>query len=215
LYYGGDWNNASADWVIFANADGAGFGGLVQLFNSFKVPVGQTWKVTGLFANIGFINIDHITPNKAEYEVHKKMKEGDPGILKASGKKGGSVVATGRTANSGAGPVTEYTVLVKLGTSPIKLAAGTWQADVTPPCDTTQDSACSGALYYESDTFDDGETKQGAEHFGPKGVAGGNFQNGPVFGLNYATIDENYCTTNGFPAIACDWMSSGVIGKKL
>lgn len=213
LFYGGDWNNTSPDWVIFANADGAAFGGLVQMYNAFKVPAGQTWNVTGLFANIGFIGIDKIDPAKPEYNLHKKMSAGNGGKKVAQGKKKGTTVATGRTASSGAGDVTEYTVLVK-GLTGITLPAGTYYEDVTPPCDSTQDSACGSALYYESDTFDDSEAKQGANHFGPKEPTGLNFQNGAAFGLNYVQINADYCTSVGYPAVACNWMSAGVIGTQ-
>jgi hypothetical protein len=211
LFYGGDWNSESTDWVLFANADEAGFGGLVQVYNSFKVPAGQNWAVTGLFANVGFINIDKMAPSKPEYAIHKGMSAGNGGTTVASGKKKGTAVATGRTADSGAGPVVEYTVLVK-GLTGINLPAGTYQEDVTPQCHATNNAACSSALYYESDTFDDTETKQGANHFGPKEPAGKNFQNSDVFGLNYVQINSSYCTSNGFPAPACNWMSAGVIG---
>lgn len=211
LFYGGDWNNESADWVLFANADEAAFGGLVELYNAFKVPAGQTWNVTGLFANIGFIGIDKMAPNKPEYHIHKGMSVGNGGTVIKEGSKKGTAVATGRTADSGAGPVVEYTVLVK-GLTGITLPAGTYYEDVTPQCHATNNAACSGALYYESDTFDDTETKQGANHFGPKEPAGKNFQNGSAFGLDYVQINSAYCTTNGFPAPACNWMSAGVIG---
>jgi len=212
LFYGGDWNSGSSDWVIFANADGAGFGGLVQLYNSFTVPTGSTWSVTGVFANIGFINIDTISPKKGEWDIRKGMKAGHGGKSLGHGKTKATTKATGRTADSGAGEVTEYTVLVGSLPSAVSLTAGTYYEDVTPPCDSTKDSSCSSALYYETDTFNNNETAQGAHHFGPKEAAGKNFQNGAAFGLDYQQINGDYCTSLGYPSVACNWLSAGVIG---
>lgn len=209
LFYGGDWNVASPDWVIWADADGGAFGGLVQEFSPFKVPAGETWIVSGLFANIGFIGIDKMDPSKPEFSINKKVKEGDGGIVKKVGQKKGTNVATGRTADSGAGPVVEYTVMVK-GLS-VKLTSGTYWEAVVPPCNNPNDAACASALYYESDTFDDTETKQGALHFGPKEPADLTFINAPTFGLVFDNI-VNQCS--GFLPIACRWLSAGVLGTK-
>lgn len=212
LFYGGDWDDTSSDWVIFADADGAAFGGLVQIYSAFTVPSGQTWDVTGLFANVGFIGIDHMSPKKAEWAINSGMKAGKKGKVVAHGKTKATAKVTGRSASSGAGDVTEYTVLVGSLPSTVTLASGTYFESVVPPCDSTKDSACSGALYYESDTFNDAETSQGAHHFGPKEPKGKNFQNGDAFGLNYIQINADYCTQSGYPAPACNWMSDGVIG---
>ena len=211
LFYGGDWNSDSADWVIWADADGAGFGGLVQEFSPFKVPAGQTWSVTGLFANIGFINIDKMDPAKPEFSINKKVKEGSGGTVVKSGQKKGTNVATGRTANSGAGPVVEYTVMLKGLT--VSLKAGTYWEAVVPPCNNPNDSACSSALYYESDTFDDTETTQGDLHFGPKEPADLSFINGPPFGIVFDNL-QNQCAAAGYLPIACRWLSAGVLGTK-
>jgi hypothetical protein len=214
LFYGGDWPSADSNWVIFANADGAGFGGQVSIYSSFVVPAGQTYTVTGLFSSNGFINIDHFTPSTPEWTINSGMHAGSAGTVIASGKTFGKAVATGRSASSGAGNVTEYAVTTRLPT-PAVLTSGLYFEGVTPPCDSTKDSACSGALYYETDSYDPANTNnEGVNHFGAKAKTGGNFQNGSVFGLNYVPVNASYCSQYGYQPYACSFMSAGVLGTR-
>ncbi len=210
LLYGGDWNDTSTDWVIFANGDLPAFAGPINVFSPIPVPTGKTWTVTALFSNTGFIGINKMDPATPEWSINKGIKVGSGGTVVKSGKTKGTTKATGRSANSGAGPVTEYTVMVKLPKA-VVLKAGKYWESVTPPCTNTNDSACSAALFYESDTFNNAEKARGAHFFGvePKGS---NFQNGAAVGINWIQINESYCSQNGYPTIACDWMSAGVIG---
>jgi len=213
LYYGGDWASADQNWVAFANADGWAFGGSVDLYSGFTVPKGKTWTVTGLVSNNLFFGIDHFTPSTPEWAINKGMAAGKGGKVVAHGKTKGSAKATGRSCCSA---YTEYSVIVpKLPKTGVKLAAGKYVEMVTPPCDSTKDSACGGALSYESDTYDPNNTnKQGANHFGPKATAGNNFQNGSLFGLTYQQINDSYCTSLGYQPYACNFMSAGVMGKQ-
>jgi len=210
LLYGGDWNNTSSAWVLFANGDAPSFNGPINVFSPVPVPKGKTWTVTSLFANVGFIGINVMDPAKPEWSINSGVKVGSGGKVVKAGTTKGTAKPTGRTANSGAGPVTEYTVLVKLP-KPVVLKAGKYWENVTPPCTNTNDSSCSSALYYESDTFNDATTARGAHHFGAE-PKGSNFQNSTPFGINWIQINEAYCTANGFPATSCDWMSAGVAG---
>ena len=217
LFYGGDWDNTSADWVAFDDYDGGQDQALIQMFSAFRVPKGQTWTVTALFANIAYLGIDHFTPKTPEWSINKGMSAGQAGKIIASGKTRGTQRPTGRTAQSAIGEIVEYTVKVKLP-KPIKLKPGLYYESVVVPCDSTKDSECDqgskGAAFLLTDTFDDSETKQGAHRFGPKEPKALNFINAPDFAINYQAIDEAYCTGNGYQAVACDWMSDGVIGTK-
>jgi hypothetical protein len=211
LFYGGDWNSASTDWVLFATGNVPTFGGPIDFFSSFAVPANKTWTVTGLFANVGFININKLDPTKTLWSINRGMKAGNKGTVVSHGMANAAIKATGRTADSGAGPVVEYTVRVA-GLHVPALKHALYFEEVQPNCSNTSDQACGSALFYESDTFDDTETKQGANHFGPPQAKGQNFQNSAAFGYNYQQINEAYCSNFGFPAIACDWISAGVIG---
>jgi hypothetical protein len=213
LFYGGDWNDTSSDWVVFANGDVPSFGGPAVMFSAFKVPAAKTWTVTSIFANVDFISADKMDPAKPEWSVNKGMKVGKAGTVLAHGKTKGTAKVTGRSANTGLGPAVEYTIAVKLPKA-LTLKAGTYYEAVTPQCNNTNDSECAGALYYESDSFDATEAKQGAHHFGPAEPKGLNFQNASAFGESYIAINGTYCSSNGFPANACNYMSDGVVGTQ-
>lgn len=209
LYYGGDWPDADANWVAWANIDGGAFGGDVSLYSGFKVPAGKTWTVTGLFSNNAFVGIDHFTPATPEWSINKGMKNGVAGKAVKSGESKGKATTTGRSCCSG---ILEYTVSVKLPKK-VVLKAGTYTEGVTPPCDSTQDSACASAAIYETDSYDPTHTNnQGSNHVGPKPTAGNNFQNSSVLGLTYQQVNGAYCTSNGYQPYACNFMSAGVVG---
>jgi hypothetical protein len=210
LYYGGDWPDTDSNWVAWANADGGGFGGPVFLYSGIKVPKGKVWTVTGLFSNNVFVGIDHFTPATPEWSIYKGMANGVAGTVVASGETKGKAAVTGRSFSGDL----EYTVSVKLPKK-VVLKAGTYTEGVTPPCDTTQDSSCSSALFYETDSYDPSNTNNpGANHVGPPPPAGNNFQNSTVFGLTYQQINGTYCTSLGYQAYACNYMSAGVVGTQ-
>jgi hypothetical protein len=215
LFYGGDWNDTSSDWVIFANGNSAGWSGGssvddVNIYSAFTVPKGDTWTVTGLFANVGFINVTKMTPSSPQWSINSGMKSGSGGKVIAHGDKtAGTAKKTGRTADSGAGEVTEYTVQLKLAKS-VSLKAGTYFESVTPQCTST--STCASAYFYETDTFNSAGTKQGSNAFGPAEPKGENFQNGSAFGLTYEQLNGAYCSSLGYQTYACNWMSDGVVG---
>jgi hypothetical protein len=216
LFYGGDWNNTDANWVLFADGNVPSFGSSpADIYSAFKVPAGKTWTVTGLFANVGFINTSVIDPSKPAWSIKKGIKAGIAGKVVAHGTTTGTVKATGRTANSGAGPVVEYTVAVKKLPKAVTLKAGTYYELVESPCTNTSDTACASALYFVSDTYDATGAHQGAHHFGPAEPKGLNFQNSTAFGLNYVQINGAYCTSQGYPQpYGCNWISDGVLGTQ-
>jgi hypothetical protein len=212
LYYGGDWPVADSNWVAWANIDGGVFGGPVIMYSGIKVPTGKTWTVTALFSNNAFLGIDHFTPATPEWSINSGMKNGKAGKVVKKGKSKGTAKSTGRTCCSGA--ATEYTVSVKLAKA-VSLKAGSYTEQVTPPCDSTKDSTCGGAAIYETDSYDPNHTNnQGANHFGPKPTAGNNFQNSSILGLNYQQVNGSYCTSQGYQAYACNFMSAGVVGTQ-
>jgi hypothetical protein len=210
LLYGGDWNDTSTAWVLFADGNVPEFAGALNVFSPVPVPKGKTWTVTGLFANVGFIAINKMDPATPAWSINKGVKVGSGGTVVKAGTTKGTAKATGRTATSGDGPVVEYTVLVKLPKA-VVLKAGNYWENVTPPCTNTSDSACSTALYFESDTFNNATTGRGAHNFGAE-PKGSNFQNGTGAGIDWVQLNASYCTSNGFPANSCNWLSAGVIG---
>lgn len=210
LLYGGDWNDTSTAWVLFANGNVPEFGGAINVFSPVPVPKGATWTVTSLFANVGFIGINKMDPAKPSWSINSGLKAGSGGKVVKSGTTAGTAKATGRTANSGDGEVTEYTVFVKLP-KPVVLKAGNYWENVTPPCTNTKDSSCSTTLYFESDTFNNATTGRGAHNFGAE-PKGSNFQNGAGAGINWVQLNGAYCTSNNFPANSCNWLSAGVVG---
>lgn len=210
LFYGGDWPSADSNWVAWGNTDGGGFGGPVFLYSGFTVPKGKTWTVTSLFSSNVFVGIDHFTPATPEWSINKGMASGKAGKQVADGETKGSAILTGRSFSG----YNEYAVLVKLPKK-VTLKAGKYTEGITPPCDSSKDSACSAALYYETDTYDPNNTgNQGANHVGPKAPAGYNFQNSSVFGLNYQQVNDAYCTSLGYQSYACNFMSAGVGGTQ-
>jgi len=217
LFYGGDWNFTSSDYVIFANGDSLGFGPPaenIQMYSAFRVLKGKIWTVTGLFSNVVFTNTNSMDPSTPQWSINSGMKAGSAGKVIASGRNRGTAKPTGRGVEQcGLGFCPEYTVLVKLP-KPVKLKSGTYYESVEPLCTNTNDDSCTNALFYLSDSYDMTETKQGAFAYGPKEPKGQNFQNGPHLGYNYVKIDEAYCTSLGYSAVACDWMSDGVIGTE-
>jgi hypothetical protein len=210
LLYGGDWDDTSANWVLFANGDLPAFGGPINLFSPIPVPKGATWTVTSIFSNTNFIGINKMDPAKPEWSINKGVKSGSGGKVVAHGQTKGTAKATGRSATSGDGPVVEYTIMVKLPKA-VVLKAGTYWETVTPPCTNTGDSSCASALFYESDTFNTAGTARGAHSFG-KEPSGSNFQNGAGAGINWQQINGTYCSGFGYQTYACNWMSAGVVG---
>jgi len=112
------------------------------MFSAFRVPKGQTWTVTALFANIAYLGIDHFTPKTPEWSINQGMSAGNAGKIIASGKTSGTQKPTGRTAQSAIGDIVEYTVKVKLAKA-VKLKAGVYYESVVVPCDSTKDSLCN------------------------------------------------------------------------
>ena len=222
LFYGGDSDIASVNFVPFANGVSLGWkvgkppAENIQVYSAFTVPKGKTWTVTGLFSNVVFIYTDVMDPSTPRWSIRSGMKAGDGGKIIASGTTEGTATPTGRNLGNDCGgnsDCPEYTILVQLP-KPVKLTSGTYYESVEPLCTTPQDPECATALFYLSDTFDGTETTQGAHAYGPKEPKGQNFQNSLYFGVNYVQIDEAYCTSNSFLGVACDWMSDGVIGTE-
>jgi hypothetical protein len=214
LFYGGDWNDADPNWTILVNGDNPSFGGPAAMYTPFTVPAGKTWTVTSIFSNVGFINFNKMDPAKPEWSLNSGVKSGSGGKVIAHGATAGTAKATGRTANSTIGPVTEYTVLVKLR-KPVILKSGTksknyWES-VVPPCTNTNDQNCASAVSFLTDTYNNATTGRGAHAVGktPKQL---NFLNASAFGATFTPINEAFCTSNGTMAFACDWFSAGVAG---
>jgi len=214
LFYGGDWNVADPNWTILVDGDNASFAGQAAMYTPFSVPAGKTWTVTSVFANVGFINFNKMDPAKPEWSINSGVKSGSGGKVIAHGASAGTAKATGRTANSTVGEVTEYTVLVKLR-KPVILKGGTkaknyWES-VVPPCTNTNDQNCATAESFQTDTYNNATTGRGAHAVG-KTPKQQNFLNAPGLGATYLPINEAFCSSNGTLPFACDWFSAGVAG---
>jgi len=190
LFYGGDWNDTSSNWVAYGNTYNTVTGENVWNYSPFKPN--KNWNVTGLFTN-NLATVDYIDPKKALWWINSDLPKGNCGKVVENGESAASFVATGRSYSS----YKEYTVLVKIKTVALQKGTEYWQA-VVPEC--TVSSDCGSAYYYETDTFDSTETKQGAHHYGPPEPKG------QIYGY------YNGSCSNGCNGVACWWLSDGVIG---
>ena len=196
LFYAGDWDPASS-WVAFFNGtDTGGPDGTVYV--PFTVPAGQTFNVNGLFTNNLALNINKVDPKTSPWEVRQGIAEGTGGTQVAGGSANTKFAPTGRNYQN---TYFEYYAQVKV---PIfQLAAGSYWMAVTPQCKNANDSACSTAYYYITDTI------SRTNHVGPAEPKNMSFHNAPVFGLNWT----NVCN-EGYAPPACSFMSAGLTGKR-
>jgi len=156
-------------------------------------------------------------PAKPEWSIHSGMSPGNSGKIIASGRASrGTAKPTGRKAKLfGQYELIEYTVAVKLPKA-VTLPGGKmyWES-VVPPCTNTHDSAClQTILYYETDTYDNTHTKQGAHAFGPVPPLGLALDNYPYMNFHFYPVGPAFCELNGYPGYACYFWSAGVIGTQ-
>ncbi len=200
LFYGGDWNSTASDWAAFGNDDNPNIPDDFENFSPFTVK--KAAHATGLFTNnLSSIGCT-IDPKKALWSIHTKMSSGNAGTTVASGEAAATFVATGRTYSS----YTECTASVKIKSLALKPKTTYWE-QVTPECSSTTGD-CSGAYYYETDTFNSAGTGQGSNKVGEKEPSSLNF----AYSVDYSYDYVNDCT-EGYGSPACNWMSDGVVGK--
>jgi hypothetical protein len=208
LFYGGDLDptNSQADTFANENIIPGNSPTLAQIYSPFRVPKGQTWKVTGLLIN----SLSYPTaPDPAEtpWEIRKgiALAGGSGGKLVAHGTAKVSMTPTGRSING----TPEYTFVVKWK-KPVVLPEGKYWENVTPQCTNPNNSQCTAqgfTGFLESDM----ETKGGFHGYGPAEPWDDSFWNAPVFGLTWANLYQVHLQ-RGFPG--GDALSAGVIGTK-
>jgi hypothetical protein len=208
LYYGGDLDptNSQADTFANENILPGGSAELAQIYSPFRVPKGQTWKVTGLFIN----SLSYPTapdPLQTPWEIRTgiPLAGGTGGTLVAHGTAKVKMIPTGRNING----TPEFTFIVKW-TKPVVLPAGKYWENVTLQCTNPNNSQCTAqgfTGFLESDM----ESKGGFHGYGPAEPWDDGFWNAPVFGLTWANVYQVHLQ-RGFPG--GDAFSAGVIGTK-
>jgi hypothetical protein len=198
LFYGGDFDDSLATANGLWNGVNSELGIAGEVLVPFTIPKGQIWFVSGLFTN-NLSNVSVIDPKKANWSISKGVTTGSGGHTIAKGTAPATYTPTGR---SGFG-LTEYTVLVKI--EPLALGPGTYWLTVAPLCTNSADSACTSALYYESDT----EDSPPLNHYGP-------LEPNDMSYFNSASFLDTYAPTWGASGacsgVGCDRFSAGVLG---
>ncbi len=198
LYYSGDIDPSNPDTNALSNGNSSLASILAQVYSAFTVPPGRAWHVKGVFINT-LSSVAVLDPAMTQWSIWKGVGNGIPGELLFSGAANGAIAATGR---SFAG-YTEYTVSLKF--KPIVLSPGTYWLNVMPQCANPSDSACSSAVFYESDV----EDSSPANHVGPANVLDDSFWYSGSFSSRYAPTwgGSGACSGTG-----CDTFSFGLIG---
>lgn len=208
LFYGGDLDptNPNADTFANENIIPGGSPLISQIYSPFRVPKGQTWKVTGLFIN-SLAYPTALDPVKTPWEIRKgiPVAGGTGGTLVAHGSANGTMTVTGRNIDG----TPEYTILVMLK-KPLVLKAGKYWENVTPQCTDASNSQCTAqgfTGFLESDM----ETKGGFNGYGRAEPWDDSFWNAPDFGLTWQNVYQVHLQ-RGEPG--GDAFSAGVIGTK-
>ncbi|MGB3549401.1 MAG: hypothetical protein WA993_01830 [Candidatus Binatus sp.] len=204
LFYSGDSDSSNPDTNSLINGIFSAVPILAQVYSAFTVPSGRAWHVKGVFINTvnAIASVVVLDPSVTQWSIWADVGSGNPGELLFSGAGNATVTATGRTVSG----LTEYTVSVKLKTA-IVLQPGTYWLNVTPQCTNPSDSACSSALFYESDV----EDVSPANHVGPANVLDDSFINSTYFSFNYA---HTWGGSGACGGIGCDAFSFGLIGTE-
>lgn len=195
LFYGGDINTSAANAQAFANENTQPSVGLsATTYPALHQAAGTRWAVTGLATNNMSNNGGILDPKQATWSISKGVSSGNPGTTIASGTAAATVSATGRSAFG----LTEYTVSVSFPA--VHLNGGNFWISVVPQCTNTNDSSCTSAEFFLSNT------DQTNAYPGPiTGHTGLGFFNSSYFGYNYAPI----CTVS---PDGCQYSSYAVIG---
>ena len=185
---------------------GAPYGAAVWV--PFRVPVGQTWAVTGLFTNnmagYGVLDQAPTQPTAAAYwSVNEGVAPGSAGTVVASGISAATSTPTGRAAFN----LREYTVQVTGLT--FDLTPGSYWMIVVPLCTNTGDPFCTG-MWFQSDVEYINVKPRNA--FGPPEPMDASFFDSPFFAMTFfpANSPVGACLGSG-----CDAFSAGVLGQKV
>jgi hypothetical protein len=171
----------------------------------FTVPAGETWAVTGLFANelatYGVLDQGAEPLSVAFWSINEGMFAGNAGTVIDSGTSPATSTQTGRAAFD----QYEYTIQVT-GLS-VTLTPGSYWMTVVPICTNTADPYCEG-VFFTSDVEYINTTPVNA--VGPAEPVDSSFFDSPYFGLSFdpASGPLGACAGAG-----CDAFSAGVLGK--
>lgn len=99
-----------------------------QVFDSFTVPTGHTWTVTGLFEQFALFNPAN-PPTSVNWQIRSGLNSASQGTLVASGNAAPNLVANGINLNSEFGE----DLTLDLSSTPIVLAGGqTYWLNIQP-----------------------------------------------------------------------------------
>lgn len=198
LFYSGDLDPSAANAQGFANENTQPAVGLsATTYPAVHVPSGiKGWDVTGLVTNNQSNNGGVLDPMQATWSISKGVSSGNPGTTIASGTAAASVGPTGRSVFG----FTEYWVGVSFPGVHLNPGGNYW-ISVVPQCTNANDSACTSAEFFLSNT-----SEQTNAYPGPiTGHTGLGFFNSSYFGYDYAPL----CTVN---VVGCQYSSFAVIG---
>jgi len=196
LAYSGDIDTSTSNANAFANENTQPSIGLsATTYAAVHVPSTENWEVSGLATNNMSNNGGVLDPAQATWSISTGMSSGNAGTTIASGTASATSTPTGRSDFG----LTEYTILVSI--PPVHLNKGSNEfISVVPQCTNANDSACTSAEFFFSDT-DQLNAWPGAI----PGHTGLGFFNSSYFGYNYAPL----CTVS---AEGCQYSSYAVIG---
>jgi hypothetical protein len=210
LFYGGDFTNNPVGPTVangLANENdllisGSPYGAATWV--AFTVPSGQTWAVTGVFANnfstYGVLDQAPNQPTSAAYwAIQTGIEPGNAGTLVASGTNGATATATGRSSFG----LSEYTIQVE-GLS-VTLTSGTYWLAVVPQCTNSGDPYCEGVFFLSDVEYIDAPAKNAVGHE-PQDLG---YFDSPAFGLSFDPANGPLGACGG---IGCDSFSAGVLG---
>ena len=157
LWYNGDLDGRDA----LVNQTGAADG---LIYDSFIVPTGQTYTITGVFSNNAMF--DFSAASTAYFEIRSGVSAGNGGTLLDSGDGADSVALTGRMFNFGGLVIPEYTNSVSIPA--ITLSAGTYWLAVAPDVSDQNSfiTTTSGANAVGSPPGNDGNSFWSSTFFG-------------------------------------------------
>jgi hypothetical protein len=171
----------------------------------FTVPIGETWNVTGLFANVlssyGVLDQSPSEPESvATWSINQGIVAGSAGTVIASGTNQATIAPTGRAAFD----LTEYTVEVR-GQS-FTLTPGSYWLSVVPVCSNTANPYCGGVFFLSDVEY---INVRPTNAFGPREPTDASYFDSPYFGLSFDPTNGLLGACGG---IGCDAFSAGVLG---
>jgi hypothetical protein len=197
LWYSGDFNLNNSKANGATNEKDL----LVQqsaVYLPFRVPEGETWKVTGAFG-VMLSEIDSIDPSQADWSFSKGVSTGNRGKLIASGTSPATVNLLNCTKG-----VSLYCLGILVKGLHVKLKAGRYWLTVVPYC--TNQNDCASARYFLADEEDDPKP---LNHVGPKNILDASYLTSKDFGFFFT---PTWGSSGACGGLGCDMFSAGLLG---